>query len=298
MTCAVLVDWGFGLARGGAVEFAGGMSLTILEKAQKFRALHEGPRAFIIPNPWDGGSARMLESMGFQALATSSAAAAATLGRRDYGVTRDEALAMARVVVDATDLPVSADLENGFGDAPEFVAETVRRAGEIGLAGCSIEDATNDKAKPIYDLAQAVERVVAAVEAARKLPFPFVLTARAEGLLHGSTDIDAIIVRLQAYERAGADVLFAPGLKRLEDVRAVCAAVKKPVNFMNAFKGAAFPLAALEAVGVRRVSVAASLYRAAMTGLRDAARELAEQGTFGYVDRVMTSAELNPVLRG
>ena len=274
------------------------MSTSILDKATHFRALHTGRRAFVIPNPWDGGSARLLESLGFRALATSSAAAAATLGRRDYGITRAEALAMARVIADATDLPVSADLENGFGDAPEFVAETVRLAGEAGLAGCSIEDATGDDAHPLYDLGQAVERVAAAAEAARALPFPFVFTARAEGLLHERPDLDDVIVRLQAYERAGADVLFAPGVKTLAEVRAVCTAVTKPVNFMNGMKGATFAVAELEAAGARRISLAASLYRAAMTGLRDAAREVAESGTFAFAGRVMTSAELQPILRG
>jgi 2-methylisocitrate lyase-like PEP mutase family enzyme len=272
------------------------MSNSIFDKATRFRALHAGPRVFVIPNPWDGGSARLLESLGFQALATSSAAAAMTLGRRDYHISREEALAMARVIVEATDLPVSADLENGFGDAPEFAAETIRLAGEIGLAGGSIEDSKRGGASPIYDLAHAVERVAAAAKAARALPFPFVFTARAEGLLHGQR-LEDVIVRLQAYEKAGADVLFAPGLKTIAEVRAVCAAVGKPINFMGGMPGAP-TIADLEAAGVRRISLATSLYRAAMTGLRDAARDVMQTGTLGFTDRIMPSAELNPVMRG
>ena len=272
------------------------MNTSIFDKATRFRALHAGPRAFVIPNPWDGGSARLLESLGFQALATSSAAAAATLGRRDYGVTRDEALAMARVIVEATDLPVSADLENGFGDAPEVAAETIRFAGEAGLAGGSIEDSTGDAGRPLYDLGHAVERVAAAATAARALPFPFVFTARAEGLLHGR-GLDEVIERLQAYERAGAEVLFAPGLKTLADIRTVCSSVGKPVNFMGGMP-AAPTIAELEAAGVRRISLATSLYRAAMTGLRDAARDIVQSGTLTFIDRIMASADWNPLMRG
>lgn len=294
----VSVGAGCMLANRGPVRRSWRMSISIsiFEKATRFRALHAGPRVFVIPNPWDGGSARLLESLGFQALATSSAAAAMTLGRRDYGITREEALAMARVMVEATDLPVSADLENCFGDAPSVVAETIRLAGEVGLAGGSVEDSRRGGAQALYDLGHAVERVAAAVEAARALPFPFVLTARAEGLLHGGK-LDDVIARLQAYEKAGADVLFAPGLKTIADVRAVCAAVSKPVNFMGGMKGAP-AIADLEAAGVRRISLAMSLYRAAMTGLRDAAKDVLQTGTFGFADRVMTSAELNPVMRG
>ena len=272
------------------------MSISIFDKATRFQALHAGPRAFVIPNPWDGGSARLLESLGFQALATSSAAAANTLGRRDYAITRDEALAMARVIVDATDLPVSADLENGFGDAPGFAAETIRLAGEAGLAGGSIEDSRRDGASPLYDFTHAVERVAAAANAARALPFPFVFTARAGGLLHGGK-LDDVIARLQAYEKAGADVLFAPGLKTIADVRLVCSAVGKPVNFMGGMPGA-LTIADLEAAGVRRISLATSLYRAAMTGLRDAAKDVLQTGTLAFTDRIMPSSELNPVMRG
>jgi len=273
------------------------MSLTQYDKAVRFRALHEGPGAFVIPNPWDAGSARLLAGLGFQALATSSAASANTLGRRDGAVSREEALAMARAIVDATDLPVSADLEKGFGDSPEIVMETIRLAAEVGLAGGSIEDATGRADKPLYDFGRAVERVAAAVQAARALPLPFVLTARAENFIRGNPNLDDTIKRLQAFEKAGADVLFAPGLRDLAAIRAVCAAVSKPVNVMAGMNGATFTVAELAAVGVRRISLAASLYRSAMTGLRDAAREVKEQGTFGYVDRTMTTAELGAFLR-
>src|SRR5437870_9812128 len=200
------------------------------DKAARFRALRRGPGAFLIPNPWDAGSARALAGLGFQALATSSGACAGTLGRRDGKVTREEALAHARAIVMATDLPVSADLEKGFGDAPSAAAETIRLAAGVGLVGGSIEDATGDKDKPLYDIAQATERVAAAVQAARALSFPFTLTARAEGFLRGKPDLDDVIKRLQAFEKAGADVLMSPGLPDLESVRAVCAAVTKPVN--------------------------------------------------------------------
>ena len=187
------------------------MTMSQDEKARRFRALHDRSGAFVIPNPWDAGSARLLASLGFQALATSSGASAGILGRRDGTVTRDEALAQARVIVAATDLPVSADLEKGFGDAPEVAAETIRRAAEVGLVGGSIEDATGDKAKPLYHIDYATERVAAAVQAARALPFPFTLTARAENFLRGNPNLDDTIKRLQAFEQAGADVLFAPG---------------------------------------------------------------------------------------
>jgi 2-methylisocitrate lyase-like PEP mutase family enzyme len=263
------------------------------EKAERFRALHEGPGAFIIPNPWDAGSARILEGLGFAALATSSGAQAGVLGRRDGQVKRDEALAHCRAVVAATALPVSADLERGFGDDPAAAAETIRLAAGVGLVGGSIEDATGNREKPLYDLGHAAERVAAAVKAARALPFRFTLTARAENFLRGNPDLEDTIRRLQAFEAAGADVLFAPGLPDLAAVRAVCAAVKRPVNFMAGIKGKSFTVAELEAAGVRRVSLATSLYRAAMTGLADAAREVKDKGTFGYLERSLSSTELN-----
>jgi 2-methylisocitrate lyase-like PEP mutase family enzyme len=260
------------------------MAATQNDKATRFRALHQGPGVFVMPNPWDAGSARVLAGLGFQALATSSGASANVLGRRDGKITREEALALARSVVTAADLPVSADLEKGFGDAPATVAETIHLAAEVGLVGGSIEDATGDRNKPLYDIGQAIERVEAAAQAARALPFPFTLTARAENFLRGNPDLEDTIKRLQAFERAGADVLFAPGLPDLVSVRAVCAAVSKPVNFMIGIRGKSFSVAELERAGVRRISLATSLYHAAMSSLLAAAREVKEKGTFGYLD--------------
>jgi 2-methylisocitrate lyase-like PEP mutase family enzyme len=212
-------------------------------------------------------------------------------------LTRDDALAHARSIVDATDLPVSADLENGFGDAPEVVAETIRLAAGVGLVGCTIEDATRNQDSPLYDDRLAVERIAAAAQAARKLPFPFVLTARAHNLLYAASNLDDTIKRLQAFEKAGADVLFAPGLPDLAAVRAVCAAVSKPVNFMVGIKGKSFSVGDLAAAGVRRISLATSLYRAAMTGLLDAASEVKDAGQFGFLDRCVTTPEMNKLMR-
>jgi 2-methylisocitrate lyase-like PEP mutase family enzyme len=269
------------------------MNATQSDKASRLRALHARPGAFVIANAWDAGSARLLAALGFEAIATSSGAGAGVLGRRDGQMSRDEALAQARAIVAATDLPVSADLEKGYGDAPEAVAETIRLAAAAGLAGGSIEDATGDAARPLYDIGAATERIAAAVEAARAMPFPFTLTARAENFLRGRPDLDDTIARLVAYERAGADVLFAPGLPDLAAVRTVCAALGKPVNFMAGIKGRSFSVAELEAAGVKRISLATSLYRAAMSGLAEAAREVKEYGSFGYLERTMSTAELN-----
>jgi 2-methylisocitrate lyase-like PEP mutase family enzyme len=273
------------------------MNVAQNEKAARFRALHDGPGTFVIPNPWDVGSALILAGLGFQALATTSAAAASSVGRRDHSLTRDEALRYARFIVDATDLPVSADLGNGFGDAPEVVAETIRRAGEAGLVGCTIEDATGNTDRPLYDEGLAIERISAAADAARALGFPFILTARAHNLLYGAPSLDDTIRRLQAFEKAGADVLFAPGLPDLAAVRAVCAAVAKPVNFMVGIKGKSFSAGELAAAGVRRISLATSLYRAAMAGMVDAAREVIDEGQFSFVDRCITTAEINNLMR-
>jgi 2-methylisocitrate lyase-like PEP mutase family enzyme len=267
------------------------------DKAARFRALHERAGVFVIPNPWDVGSARILAGLGFEALATSSAASACAIGKRDGGLTRDEALAHSRMIVKATDLPVSADLEKGFGDAPEVVAETVRLAAEAGLVGCTIEDATGRRDAPLYEMQLAVERIAAAAEAARALPFTFVLTARAHNLLYDNPRLDDTISRLQAYEKAGADVLFAPGLPDLAAVRAVCAAVSKPVNFMVGITGKSFSISELEAAGVRRISLATSLYRAAMTGLLRAVEEIQDTGSFGFVDRSVATADLVKLMR-
>ncbi len=274
------------------------MPVSQKDKADRFRALHQGPRAFVIANPWDAGSARILAGLGFEALATSSGASAGLLGRRDGKVTREEALAQARAIVAATDVPVSADLEKCFGDAPAMAAETIRLAGEVGLVGGSIEDATGDKDRPLYDLGHATERVAAAVQAARALPFPFTLTARAENFLRGNPNLDDTIKRLQAFEKAGADVLFAPGLPDLAAVRTVCSALSRPFNFMVGIRGRSFTVAELEAAGVKRISLATSLYRAAMSGLLDAAREVKDKGSFGYLDRSLTTPELNAFMQG
>jgi 2-methylisocitrate lyase-like PEP mutase family enzyme len=269
------------------------MPLSQADKALRFRALHQAPGAFVIPNPWDAGSARILAALGFPALATSSGACAGILGRRDGRVTREEALAHARAIVDATELPVSADLEKGFGDAPEAAAETIRLAAAVGLVGGSIEDATGDRDRPLYDLGHATERVTAAAQAAHALPLPIMLTARTENFLRGHPSLEDTIQRLQAFEKAGADVLMAPGLPDLAAVRAVCAAVSRPVNFMAGIKGKSFTVAQLTAAGVKRISLATSLYRAAMTGLLDAAREVKDKGTFGYLDRGVSTQDLS-----
>jgi 2-methylisocitrate lyase-like PEP mutase family enzyme len=263
------------------------MTATQADKAAAFQALHRNPGTFVIANAWDGGSVRVLQALGFAAIATSSGAAAGVLGRLDGKITRDEALSQVRIIVAATDLPVSADLEKGFGDTPEIVAETVRLAAQTGLAGCSIEDATGQSDRPLFDFSHAVERVAAAVQAARALPFPFTLTARSENFLRGNPNLDDTIKRLQAYEKAGADVLFAPLLPDLAAVRAVCSAVSKPVNFMVGVPGKSFSVAELTDAGVKRISLATSLFRAAMTGLHEAAREATEKGTFTYLDRLI-----------
>ena len=258
--------------------------MNLFDKGQRFRALHDAPETFVIANAWDAGSAKILATLGFHALATSSGAHANVLGRMDGQVNREEALAHARAIVEATDLPVSADMEKGFGDAPADAAETIRRAAAIGLVGASIEDATGDRARPLYDLVHATERIVAAAEAARAVGFPFVLTARTENYLRGNPDLDDTIRRLLAFEAAGADVLMAPGLPDLDAVRAVCSAVGKPVNFMAGIPGKSFTVAELAAAGVKRISLATSLYRAAMNGLLAAATEVKTQGTFRYLN--------------
>jgi 2-methylisocitrate lyase-like PEP mutase family enzyme len=270
------------------------VSVSQSEKAKRFRALHEGPGAFIIPNPWDAGSARILERLGFQALATTSAGFAFSLGRRDGEVTREEVLAHCRAIVEASYLPVAADLENCFGDDPKTVAETIRLAAATGIVGGSVEDASGDESRPIYEHALAVERVAAAVEAARGLGFPFTLTARAENFLHGRPNLEDTIRRLQAFAAAGADVVYAPGLTSLEAIREVCAAVApKPVNVLAGMKGANFPLAELAAAGARRISVGGALARAALGGLLRAAREMKDKRTFTFVEEAAPSAEVS-----
>ena len=271
---------------------------TQAEKAERFHALHMGAEPFILANAFDAGSARILAGLGFEALATTSGGFAGTLGRRDGDVTRDEALDHARAVADAVDLPVSGDLENGFGHEPEDAAKTVTRAAEAGLVGCSIEDYTGDPDSPFYDRGLAAERIAAAAEAARSVGFRFTLTGRSECFIRGLPDLDEVIARLQAYERAGADVLMAPALPDIAAVRAVCQAVSKPVNFMVGVGGRSFPVADVAAAGAKRISLATSLYRAAMTGMVAAATEALETGTFSYVDTSMSTPDIAGFMRG
>jgi 2-methylisocitrate lyase-like PEP mutase family enzyme len=269
-----------------------------MDKATRFRALHEAAGAFVIGNAWDAGSARILSGAGFVALATSSGATAGVLGRRDGAVSRDEAMASAKAIASACDLPVSGDLENGYGHDAQAVVETIGRAALAGLVGGSIEDYSGDAAQPLYPLAEAVQRVEAAVQAARALPWPFTLTARCENFLRGNPNLDDTIARLQAFERAGADVLMAPGLPDLDAVRRVCAALRKPFNFMVGIRGKSFSVVELQAVGVKRISLATSLYRNAMTALSEIAREVQSDGTFEYLERTMSTADFNRLMQG
>jgi 2-methylisocitrate lyase-like PEP mutase family enzyme len=269
--------------------------MTQADKARAFRDLHERNKLFVIPNPWDGASAKLLASLGFEALTTTSAGLAFVLGLPDNGVTREQSLWNAKLIVDSVDIPVAADLENGFGHRPEDAAETIRMAAAAGLVGGSIEDATGDPANPIYDFGLAVERVAAAAEAAHSLPFPFTFVARAENYLHGRADLDDTLKRLQAFERAGADVLFAPGLPGIEAIRTVVASVGRPVNVVQGTGG--LPLAELEAAGVRRVSLGGSLARVALTALKQAGEELQATGTFGFADGIVTTGWVNELMR-
>jgi 2-methylisocitrate lyase-like PEP mutase family enzyme len=255
---------------------------TQSEKGAVFRRLHERRAAFIIPNPWDVGTARILEHIGFEALATTSMGYAFSVGKLDTTVGRDEMLAHVASIASATALPVNADLENGYGDDPKTVAETIRLAAAAGVVGGSIEDATGISDDPIYERAFAVDRVRAAVEAARSLPFTFTLTARAENYLHGRPDLDDTIARLKAFAEAGADVLYAPGLRTKEDIAAVVSAVDRPVNVLMGLQGVVLSLAELSELGARRISVGSALYRTALGAFLGAANEMRHQGTFGF----------------
>jgi 2-methylisocitrate lyase-like PEP mutase family enzyme len=267
------------------------MTATREEKFNAFRALHQRPGVFVIPNPWDAGSAKILAALGFEALATTSAGCAFSRGYLDSApqITRDVVLQNAREIVEATTLPVSADLQNGFGHDPKTCAETIRLAANAGLTGGSIEDSTGDSKNPIYDFQHATERVAAAAEAAHASHF--LLTARAENFLHGRPDLDDTIRRLQSFAKAGADVLYAPGLSSVEAIRTVCASVSKPVNVLLGLPGSALSVEEVAAVGVKRISVGGSFARAALGGLVRAAREVKEKGTFSYTADALPSAE-------
>jgi 2-methylisocitrate lyase-like PEP mutase family enzyme len=272
------------------------MAVTRQEKYQVLRALHQRPGTFVIPNPWDAGSAKILAVLGFEALATTSAGCAFSRGYLDSApaMTRDVILQNAKEIVDATHLPVSADLQNGFGHSPGICAETIRLAAAVGLAGGSIEDATGDTNNPIYDFQLATERVAAAAEAAHASQV--LLTARAENFLHDRPDLDDTIRRLQSFSKAGADVLYAPGLTNLDAIRAVCASVSKPVNVLMGLTGATFSVEELAAAGVKRISVGGSFARAALGALVRAAREVKEKGTFAYAAEALPSAEVKRYL--
>lgn len=270
---------------------------TQMEKGQTFRALHAREGAFIIPNPWDNGTARLLERLGFEALATTSAGYAFSVGRQDNTVDRDAMMAHLTAMAAASDLPVSADLGNGFGDNPELAAETIRLAADAGVVGGSIEDATSRPDHPIYEQKLAAERVKAAVEAARSLPFPFTLTARAENYLNGKTDLRDTINRLQLYQEAGADVLYAPGLTNREDIAAVVRAVDRPVNVLLGLQDVALSVKDLSAIGVRRVSVGSALCRAAFGAFLRAAREMREHGTFTFAEEAVSFREISELFK-
>jgi 2-methylisocitrate lyase-like PEP mutase family enzyme len=272
---------------------------TQAEKAAAFRALHERPGAFIIPNPWDAGTAKLLASLGFEALATTSLGLSNSLGRPDGAgvVSREEVLDNCRLIAAATDLPVNADLENGYAHEPRAAAEMIRLASEAGIVGGSIEDATGDPQSPIYDFALAVERVQAAVETGRSLPVPFVLTARAENLLHGRPDLDDTIRRLQAFEKAGADVLYAPGLRDIPTIRTVVRAVGKPLNVVMSAADPAITQAQLAEAGVKRISVGGALSRLALAAFLKGAREMKDAGGFTWVRDTVPTKDLKAVFR-
>jgi 2-methylisocitrate lyase-like PEP mutase family enzyme len=272
-----------------------GATVTQFEKGQVFRTLHERNETFIIPNPWDVGTARLLAHLGFEALATTSMGYAFSLGRRDNTLNRQETMVYASAIASATNLPVSADLENGFGDAPEVVAETIRLAAASGVVGGSIEDATGRTDHPIYQLDEAIERVRAAVVTARTLPFPFIVTARAENYLHGRPDLKDTIRRLQAYQEVGADVLYAPGLATRNDIAAVVSSVDRPVNVLMGLQGIQLSLSELSAIGVRRISVGSALCRAALGTFLRAAKEMRERGTFTFANQAASPKEVGAI---
>lgn len=277
------------MSRGASVN-------TQADKARTFQGLHRRDRAFVLPNPWDVGTARALAHLGFEALATTSAGYAFSIGKRDNAVGRERMLAHVGEIVGATDLPVSADLEHGFGDDPETVADTIGLAAKAGLVGASIEDFTGRSDRPVFEPGLAAERVRAAAQVAHALPFPFTLTARAENFIVGRRDLDDTIRRLQAYQEAGADVLYAPGLKTKEEIAAVVASLDRPLNVLGGLPGMPLSLADLSELGVKRVSVGSGLARAAFGAFLRAARELREHGTFSYAESVAGSGEISAMM--
>jgi 2-methylisocitrate lyase-like PEP mutase family enzyme len=270
--------------------------LTQSAKAHAFRALHHRDHAFIIPNPWDVGTARLLAHLGFEALATTSAGFAFSAGQRDGTIGRDGMIEHIARIAGATHLPVSADLENGFGDSPEAAAETIARAGAAGVVGGSIEDASGNPEHPIYEKEHAADRIRGAAAAARALPFPFTLTGRAENYLHGRPDLKDTISRLQVYQEAGADVLYAPGLATKDDIATVVRSVDRPVNVVMGLRGVQLTLSALSEMGVKRVSVGSALCRSALGAFLRAAREMREHGTFSFADEAASSREISAML--
>jgi 2-methylisocitrate lyase-like PEP mutase family enzyme len=271
--------------------------LTQAEKGRAFRALHERKTAFIIPNPWDAGTARVLAHLGFEALATTSMGFAFSTGNLDNTVDRDRVIGHVASVASSTDLPVSADLENGFGDAPEMAAETIRLAAAAGAVGGSIEDATEHADDPIYGIERSADRIRAAAEAARSLPFIFTLTGRAENYLHGRPDLKDTIKRLQAYQEAGADVLYAPGLSSKDDIAAVVKSVDRPVNVVMGLKGVPLSVSDLSAIGVRRISVGSALCRAAIGAFLRSAKEMQDNGTFNFANDAVSTREIGAILK-
>jgi 2-methylisocitrate lyase-like PEP mutase family enzyme len=269
---------------------------TQAQKASDFAALHAAPGCFVIPNPWDPGSARTLAALGFKALTTTSAGYARSIGVTDYRAGREHVMEHIRLMAPAIDIPLAADLENGFGDAPEDCAETIRLGADAGLVGGSIEDFTGDRSNPLHETARAADRVRAAAEAAKRLPFKFMLCARAENYLHGRQDLADTIKRLQAYQEAGADVLFAPGLNTSEEIRTVCSSVDRPVNVMGGARKEHLTIAQIGELGVKRVSLGGMMQAIAASAMIHAAREIAESGTFGFAKGMIPGAEIDGLL--
>lgn len=269
---------------------------TQAEKATAFEALHAAPGCFVIPNPWDPGSARILAGLGFKALTTTSAGYARSIGFPDYNAGRESVMAHIRAMAPMIDIPLAADLEDGFGPTPEACAETIRQGAEAGLVGGSIEDFTGDRAEPIHSIGKAADRMRAAAEAARGLPFKFMLCARAENYLHGRPDLKDTIARLQAYQEAGADVLFAPGLNTSDEVREVCRSIDRPFNIVRGPRKESLSVDEVAALGVRRISLGGMLHAAAMSAMIAAGKEIADAGTFGFAKAMPFAGEIDALL--